>query len=324
MDEKKLKALEELENQQKGIDGEETVNSEEIKKENKKIVSEDNTPSTIDGYKEVLRKDLPQEGKLYPESWRIFYRCPESKEVANFSTIDENDNIAIMMAIEDLIRKCFVIVDSNNGNRVSSGELIDGQRMFFLLLLREYYLPGKFISYNTMCVSCKEPVEVHLTAKSLRYKDITDKFLESYDGRNADVNISTKEGMVNIKFVVPTLNTTSRVFRYMINTYKKAQGNDGVKKDKEVFDKQFLLIINFLYETGHETIEQLKHKFNNIKKDGKLLEAYVILANNFKMDNYETIYFTHDCGSEEEAQIKFPGGWKGMFIDESSVEELFG
>ena len=229
-----------------------------------------------------------------------------------------------MMAIEDLIRKCFVIVDSNNGNRVSSGELIDGQRMFFLLLLREYYLPGKFISYNTMCVSCKEPVEVHLTAKSLRYKDITDKFLESYDGRNADVNISTKEGMVNIKFVVPTLNTASRVFRYMINTYKKAQGNDGVKKDKEVFDKQFLLIVNFLYETGHETIEQLKHKFNNIKKDGKLLEAYVILANNFKMDNYETIYFTHDCGSEEEAQIKFPGGWKGMFIDESSVEELFG
>lgn len=324
MDEKKLKALEELENQQKGIDGEETVNSEEIKKENKKTVSEDNTPSIIDGYKEVLRKDLPQEGKLYPKSWRIFYRCPESKEVANFSTIDENDNIAIMMAIEDLIRKCFVIVDSNNGNRVSSGELIDGQRMFFLLLLREYYLPGKFISYNTMCVSCKEPVEVHLTAKSLRYKDITDKFLESYDGRNADVNISTKEGMVNIKFVVPTLNTASRVFRYMINTYKKAQGNDGVKKDKEVFDKQFLLIVNFLYETGHETIEQLKHKFNNIKKDGKLLEAYVILVNNFKMDNYETIYFTHDCGSEEEAQIKFPGGWKGMFIDESSVEELFG
>lgn len=324
MDEKKLKALEKLENQQKGIDSEEIVNSEEIKKENKKIVSEDNTPSTIDGYKEVLRKDLPQEGKLYPESWRIFYRCPESKEVANFSTIDENDNIAIMMAIEDLIRKCFVIVDSNNGNRVSSGELIDGQRMFFLLLLREYYLPGKFISYNTMCVSCKEPVEVHLTAKSLRYKDITDKFLESYDGRNADVNISTKEGMVNIKFVVPTLNTASRVFRYMINTYKKAQGNDSVKKDKEVFDKQFLLIVNFLYETGHETIEQLKYKFNNIKKDGKLLEAYVILANNFKMDNYETIYFTHDCGSEEEAQIKFPGGWKGMFIDESSVEELFG
>lgn len=315
----KLEELENLENQQKGIYPKKAeTTTQEI------VSTEDETPSIIDGYKEVFRKDMPQNGKLYPESWRFFYRCPQSKEVANFSTIDENDNIAIMMAVEDLIRKCVIIVDSTNGKRVSSGELLDGHRMFFMLLLREYYLPGKFISYNTMCVSCKEPVEVHLTAASLRFKDITNKFLETYDGRIGNVTIPTKEGNVDIKFLIPTLNTTSRVFRYMINTYKKAQGNDGMKKDKEVFDKQFLLLVNFLYETGHETIEQLKAKFNNIKKDGNLLEGYVILANNFKLDNYDTIYYIHDCGSEEEAQIKFPGGWKAMFVDESSVEELFG
>lgn len=275
-------------------------------------------PSIIDGYKILNRDTIPFQGKFYPKSWSFAYRCPVSVEVANFSTINEKDQPAIMSAIEDLICKCVVIIDTETGKQISSRQINDGDRMFFFLLLRDFYLPGFPISYTTMCMFCKSPVEVAITAESLRYKMPSQKIMDSFDGRKFSLDMGLKQ---NISFLMPTLEISSKIFRYITKVYKNESSDNS--KETEAFNKQFLLIAPFLYESGREPIEALKNKFRNIKSNGEMLNAYVTIANLLKLDNLETIAYQHDCGSEEEAAIRFPDGWKKMFISKGAYNGMF-
>ena len=58
-------------------------------------------PEAIDGYRIVEREKLPFGGRLYPNSWNFAFRCPTSKEVANFSTIDEQNPSVIQTTVTD-------------------------------------------------------------------------------------------------------------------------------------------------------------------------------------------------------------------------------
>lgn len=278
-------------------------------------------PNVIDGYRILKNDELPFGGLLYPQSWRFAYRCPTSMEVANFSTINEEDQPAIIAAVEDLVKKCFVIVDSNKNNEVSSSEINDGDRLFFFLKLREFYLHDKPIQYIVMNQTHNEPVTVSLLADLLQYPILNEKLLSCFDGRMFTISVENQEEP--IKFLIPTLEISSRIFRYMVKSYKEVQKENNDKiKDVNSFDKQFLLIAPYLYVNGNETIESLKLKFKQIQKNDGLLNAYITIINKLKLNNYEKIVYTYK-DSEEDCLIKFPGGWKNMFIDKGALGGIF-
>ena len=243
-------------------------------------------PSTIDGYRFLTNDNLPFTGKLYPESWRFGYRCPTSMEVANFSTINEEDQPAIIVAVEDLIKKCFVIVDSNKNNEVSSAQINDGDRLFFFLKLREFYLHDKPIQYIVMNQTHNEPVTVSLLGDLLQYPELNEKLLSCFDGRTFTIPVENQEEP--IRFLIPTLEISSRIFKYMIKSYKEVQKENNDKiKNVDSFDKQFLLIAPYLYINGNETIEALKQKFKLIQKNDGLLNAYITIINRLKLKGCE-------------------------------------
>lgn len=279
-------------------------------------------PNMTDGWTVIDRSIMPQGGVLYPESWQFAYRCPTAKEVANFSTINEQDQPGIVVAVEDLIRKCVVIYDQDNGRQISTGELCDAHRMFFLLLIRDYYLPGKKITYNGFCQTCHEQFQAELDAYKLIYPEINDKLLGAYDGRTFTLEMGLEKPII---FRVPTLETTGRIFKYITKIYRNnAQGGEEKKNDNIVFDKQFLLIAPYLYVTGKETIRDLTLKYKTIQRNDGMFKAYLEIVNRLKLDNEE--YFEEvcpSCGSEEETQIKFPGGWKKLFISTKDTTGYF-
>ena len=324
-----LEALKNLEKNHKG----ETNNYEQEKEENisENVVKEKDSerdylgdyklPKVIDGYRVIDNNDLAFNGLLYPKSWRFAYRCPTSMEVANFSTVNEKDQSAVINVVAELIQKCFVIVDSETNKEVSSSEINDGERLFFFLKLREFYLFDKPIQYATMNLTYQEPVTVSLFASSLVFPELNEKLLNCFNGREFSIPINGIENP--IKFLIPTINLSSRIFRYMVKTYKEIQNEDTDKiKNVEAFDKQFILVAPYLYEKGNETIENLKHKFKEIQKNDKLLDAYITIINKLKLTNFEKIVYTYK-ESEEEALIKFPGGWKSMFIDKGALNGIF-
>jgi len=284
---------------------------------------ETDRPNMLDGYKILENYDLPQQGKLYPDAWTFAYRCPEAKEVANFSTINEQDQPAIIIAIEDLIRRCVVIYDTDRNRKVSTGEICDCHRTYFLLKLREFYLPESPIQYPGVCSLCHEPKEIQLFADLFEYDDISVKLLEAFDGRKFSLNMPGVEEP--IEFLVPTIELSTRIFKYLVRAYRENSSDRETKNaDKIVYDKQFLLMAPYLYETGKESIKELGVKYKTIQKDENLFKAYLEIVTKLKLDNSEFVNSKCEaCGSEEEAQIRFPGGWKNMFVSKKSTSGYF-
>lgn len=294
--------------------------NETEKVEERQTLGDYKLPTAVDGYRILNNSDLPFGGMLYPENWRFGYRCPTSMEVANFSTINEDDQPAIISATEDLIKKCFVIVDSNKQQEVSTTQINDGDRLFFFLKLREFYLHDKPIQYIVMNQTHNEPVTVSFLAELLQFPELNDKLLACFDGRTFTIPVENQEEP--IKFLIPTFEISSRIFRYMLKSYKEVQKDSDKIKNVDSFDKQFLLVAPYLYINGNETVEALKAKFKIIQKNDILLNAYITIINRLKLNNLEKIEYTYK-ESTEEALIKFPGGWKNMFIDKRALGGIF-
>ena len=283
---------------------------------------ENERPNKLDGYIVIDREDLPQNGVLYPESWMFAYRCPTAKEVANFSTINEQDQTSIVQAVEDIIRKCVIIFDSASQRQVSVGEICDAHRIYFLLLIRDYYLPGKNIVIDAYCSQCRNMHQIVLNAQSLVYNMPNDKLLGAYDGRVFTLDMGLEKPIV---FRIPTLETAGRLYRYITKIARnQQQGQENKKQDNIIYDKQFLLMAPYLYETGKETVRDLTFKYKAIQKNNQLFAIYLEIINRIKLENEEYFdYVCPECESEEEAQIKFPGGWKKLFISNRDTSGYF-
>jgi hypothetical protein len=277
--------------------------------------------NSLDGYYVLPNELLPDEGKLYPEYWKFAYRCPEASEVANFSTVTENDQAGMIQVIEDLIKKCFVIYDTKHERIVDPGEILDGHRTYMLLKLREVYLPGQPLKYATMCSYCHEPYDTILTAEKLQFKHFSDEFYNNYDGRIM-THVNSEEG-IEIKFYVPTITITSKIFKYIVKVYRNQQTDKNhQKEDKSVYDKLFLLLSPYLFEYPSQTINEIKNKYLKIKKNDKLLQEYLSLVGHVKFNHEEDfVEECPHCGSQEESAIRFPGGFQNLFIRESSVSK---
>ena len=309
-----LDALKQLEDDQKPI----RVLNTEIE-----TTSDEERPNTLDGYKILDSSEIPQNGVLYPESWTFVYRCPEAKEVANFSTINEQDQPAIIIAIEDLIRRCVIIYDTDRNRKVSTGEICDCHRTFFLLKLREFYLPQSPIQYPGVCSLCHEPKDIKLFAESLQFEELNEKLLSVFDGRKFSMPWPGLDEP--IEFLIPTIELSSRIFKYLVRTYRDSSNDrEGKNADKIMYDKQFLLMAPYLYVTGKESIKELATKYKNIQKNEIQFKAYLEIVTKLKLDNTEFIDSECDhCEATEEAQIRFPGGWKNMFVNKTSASGYF-
>ena len=108
----------------------------------------------------------------------------------------------------------------------------------------------------------------------------------------------------------------------MVNKYREANDHKKEKLNKDEFDRKFLLLLPFLYEEGNEKIESLHLKYKSIQKNENLLKAYLTIATKMIHTNEEYLLINYQ-GEEEKTDIKFPGGWKNIFIDNKSFEDLF-
>jgi hypothetical protein len=274
-------------------------------------------PNILDGLMPI--NNLPHNGDLFPSNWKFAKRCPTAKEIANLSTVDEKDHVGMILAVQDLIKKCIIIYDVNKNKQISSGQINDSYQTFFMLEIRDFYLPGveNKISNQGICTMCNKQLEFVINSKSLIYKPISDKLLKCFDGRSFSLTFPDLE--TPIEFLIPTIETSSKIFNWVVKVHRKSEADILDESiTKYAFDKNFLLVVPYLYVTGSETIKELTHKFKNIKENEKLFTKYIEIANNLKFDNLDTIETKCDCGSTEVNKIRFPGGWKALFINKTS------
>jgi hypothetical protein len=269
-------------------------------------------PNILDGWGVITNDFLPYNGILYPPNWRFAYRCPTVKEIARFSAVPENDTQSVLAAIDDLIRKCIKIYDIETDQEIPNTEINKSDKIFFLLKIRDYYLPQQPIKYSSMCSECYESFEVDLTGSSLSYPELSQKLIDGFDGRRFTIDMGLDQP---IMFYIPTVGTYGRVLNYIIKAHKQQQQQrHDIKVDKVIYDKVFMNAAPFLFETGTETVQDIIKRFKAVYANDKTLEAYMAIYNNVKLDNLETINQTCPfCHGEEAVPISFPDGITKLF-----------
>jgi hypothetical protein len=154
---------------------------------------------------------------------------------------------------------------------------------------------------------------------------MNDRLLECFDGRVFRIPVDGLEEPIT--FRVPTFAGSGKIFKYIVKVYRESQSDEDDSKaenskNDEAFNKQFMLVAPFLFVTGNETIEQLKLKFKGIIANEKIMDAYLTIINKINFSNLEKIVYEYK-GAEEEALIRFPGGWKAMFVNKDIFGGIF-
>lgn len=304
-----------------GDENEETPNKTVIFKKVQNSTISDNNMTATSGFRRIEK--LPFNGALYPSTWVFGYSCPITDDVANFSTLDQQDTVGITRAVENLVRKYVTIYDTDLDIQVDTGELNDGERLFFFLKLKEFYLHDAPINYVSTA-SNGDPVDIKLLADSLSFPVLKPGLLACYDGRKFRIPIKGTDKFV--EFLIPNLDRAGKVFNYIINSHKKLNNEDTnktVKEQVEEFNKKFLVLAPYLFIDGKESIQDLKKRFNEIKADTVVYNAYLAIINKLKLNNNDYIEYQWH-GQEERAMLQFPGGWKSMFVADNLFEgDLF-
>lgn len=270
-------------------------------------------PNMIDGYVRVPREEMPHGGKFYPPTWEFVYRCPTAKEVVTFSTLDNDDTPNVYIAVEDLIKKCVRIYDTDLEKEVASIEINDGDRTFFMLKLREFYIADEkqAVKLHHVCQSCFEEFETELHPQDLIYDEPNEALLEDFDGRIFHLDMGQM-----VEFRIPTISTTGRFFRHMVQVIRDNQRNpnDQSRRDAKIFyDKTFLKIAPFLFVTGKESVKEIIAKYKMIEKNDELIAIYMEIIDNLSMSNKEYIRATcPKCEVEDTIEISFPA-WRNFF-----------
>lgn len=299
------------------VEEQEEVDDKHIQPEERVVDENDHSntqqpeqPNSVDGWKTISHDEMPNHGCFYPASWQFAYRCPKAKEVVNFSTVNNEDIAAIYAVTEDLIKKCVRIFNTDTEREVPSSEINDNDRFFFMLKLREFYVPSdeSRIMIPTICPTCSKDFSQPLYADSLIFKQPTDALIEAFDGR-----IFTLEmGEYEVKFRIPTISTTGRLFRYIVQRVRDQQQNrrqnEGRNDAKLATDQLFLKIAPFLFVDGHETIPDIINKYKILKKNDELVEIYTTIIDSIDLNNFQYIESTCPyCGGEDVVDITFPG-----------------
>ena len=270
-------------------------------------------PNIVDGWAHIERADMPHGGKLYPPTWEFLYRCPTAKEVVTFSTLENDDTPNVYIAVEDLIKKCVKIYDTDLQKEVASTEINDSDRVFFMIKLREFYIADEkqSLKLHHVCQSCFEEFETELHPHHLIYDEPSEALLEDFDGRVFRLDMGQM-----VEFRIPTISTTGRFFRHMVQVIRDNQRgpSEQSRRDAKIFyDKTFLKIAPFLFVTGRESVKEIIAKYKMIEKNDDLISAYMEIIDSLNIANKEYIRAKcPKCEVEDTVELSFPS-WRNYF-----------
>ncbi len=117
-------------------------------------------------YEEVLLSDLPM-GFMYPEQTRILLRPCKTKEIQDFSTYDKQNPFDFKNKLNDIIESC-VIYERPDGSLCSYNDLMDGDRVFLIYMIRE----KTFVKGNVLTTKVKyeHPVTKEILSETIELK----------------------------------------------------------------------------------------------------------------------------------------------------------
>jgi len=264
------------------------------------------------GWKNVPLANLPSQGLFYPEGTEVAIRAASVAEIRHWSTIDENDALAIDDMLNFVIEKC---CRTRMGGRPSNfKDLKEIDRFYVIFAIRDFTFKNgenKLFTYIEGEDGKEEKIEI--TKDVLTYFNPDEKLMEYYNNDMKCFVFPMKSGEV-FECHFPSLGVMS-----FIKSYAKAKTQKNAK-----FDKAFLRYAPFLIpewkgltEKEYEKISQDSLEWS-IKKISLMDKVTGMLAGSI---NPQIRYITAS-GEEDTTPLSFRGGIKSLFLIPDILDEL--
>lgn len=267
---------------------------------------------------EVNRDIMLYRSMFYPTDWKFKCRAAFGAEVANFSTIDNEDPLSVHDGINDLLKNCLRI-ETGNGATVSYRKLYEFDRLWFVLFIRDLTMmnPETRLNYEASCEHCSEKNVVTLSHDTLVETPLSDLAKKYFDEHERAFIVRTKS-YGDIKIQPSNLHRAELLREWMQSEMQKKNTPD------KSFIKLYWLLVNEDNDTFVDSVERARVKFIELSNsDPKKVAVYLKLASELQVGlSQEVKFICEQCGREAHTDIRFPDGISNLLLPADISEEL--
>lgn len=273
----------------------------------------------IVGYHNLPLEDLPSKGRFYRDDFRISIRSASTKEIREWSTLDENNIRDIDEKLNSILTSCVKI--QFGAQRGSYKDFLEEDRLYVILRIKELtYKDGEnklmmpVKGRNCPTSTCKSQTAEELRTDNIQFQDEHETIGKYYDFENRCYSVQTKNhGTI-------TLSPPNIGVMRAVTTYIGERESDGLGWDKSTLMMLPYMIREWRGLTAKEifsAVTQLeglnRDKFNLMYRLIEMIKVGI---------KPEFEYKCKDCGAEVTVPLTFPGGIKALFVVSDISSEL--
>lgn len=263
------------------------------------------------GWKNLPLDVLPSRGFGYPDGFEIAIRSAEVSEIRHYSTIDESDRIDLDDKLNYILDKCMKIKWAEGP--LDTLDLWYEDRFFVIMCIRDMtFVKGEnniILPLEKNCTGdeCNLPDTIELKSVFLDSFHLESDLTRRYNKEKYCFEFIPKDGSPKLDLYIPTLGVTCKA-RKIIKEKKRL----GKK-----YDESFIDVASFVIPDWRNLNERVYDQYERLSNDWTNLQ-FSIADQMSKKINFSTKsrIFTkcESCGGEATAEIRFPGGYRSLFV----------
>jgi hypothetical protein len=298
--------------QQEGVAAQESARVTNLGKAQRFQHTEESPLSADIGWKNLPPANLPSQGLFYPDGTEVAIRAASVAEIRHWSTIDENDALAIDDMLNFIMERCCRI--RMGGRPANFKDLKEIDRFYIIFAVRDFtFKNGENRLYTTYPDDNGVEERVEVNKDSLSYFNPEEKLMRHYNAEKKCFVFQMKNGeTLDLHF--PSLGVMA-----FIKNYARAKS-----QRQQQFDRAFLKYAPFLIQdwkgfTEKEYEKMLQNSIDwSIQKISLLDKVTTMLAESINPQ----VRFFKKSGEETTIPLNFRGGVKSIFLIPDILDEL--
>jgi hypothetical protein len=268
-----------------------------------------------DGWIPIDRGDMGIRSQFYPESWQFRVRPADVKAIKNWSSINEENLAVVNNVMNEIVKSCISIFDTETQMAVSWDKLNSWDRFWFVLKVREYtFVNGEqAMEFDEECDNCGSNIHFILRSENLFYEfpdaEVVDRHWNAgtryWDIDPKDYDVDYKK----VKLFVPTLGKDTAILQWLY-----AQNEAG-----KSIDETFVKFLPYLLERAPKDSSLLDRMIKDCQSEFKRWDTETFLffdevRRNITINPSEKLSMKcPNCGEEVRSTVRFPNGIKYLF-----------
>lgn len=270
----------------------------------------------VGGWQDINMSLLSYKGVYYPEDTVISVKPFSTKEVIQFTSINEKNPLEVDKAMRYLIDECVQV--RVKGRIIKAKDIIFNIDRFSVILLARLYSDMRTdLTFENSCSvsKCNHEQKIKVIPQNLVYsKDVISKY---FDGKSSVFKIQMKSvsgNPIEVEYSPTTISENTDLFDFMMGKRDEIE-----ESELKVLSKIFPFMRKEIDKC--ESMSDVYLAFKDLSKDNII--DYSNLADKVVLDfNNKVSTKCGDCGHMEDVPMRFPDGIGVVVVDKNTDDDF--